>query len=61
VPFGSLVKTEQIIGRLRYGEKKQSILVDVTDYGFEECVKQFKVRRRFYKKKAKKIVEIERN
>jgi hypothetical protein len=55
------VKTEQIIGRLRYGEKKQSILVDVTDYGFEECVKQFKVRRRFYKKKAKKIVEIERN
>ena len=61
VPFASLVKTEQIIGRLRYGKDKSSVLIDVTDYGFEECIKQFKIRRRFYKKKAKKIIEIERN
>lgn len=59
VPFASLVKTEQIIGRLRYGKDKSSILIDVTDYGFDECIKQFKIRRRFYKKKAKKIIEIE--
>jgi len=59
VPFGSIVKTEQIIGRLRYKEDKSSILIDVTDYGFDECIKQFKIRKRFYKKKAKKIIEIE--
>jgi superfamily II DNA or RNA helicase len=61
VPFASLVKTEQIIGRLRYGKDKASVLIDVTDYGFDECIKQFKIRKRFYKKKAKKIIEIERN
>jgi len=59
VPFASLVKTEQIIGRLRYGKDKASILIDVTDYGFDECIKQFKIRKRFYKKKAKKILDIE--
>jgi superfamily II DNA or RNA helicase len=59
VPFGSLVKTEQVIGRLRYGENKSSILIDIVDYGFEECIRQFKLRRRFYKKKAKKLIEIE--
>lgn len=58
VPFGSIVKTEQIIGRLRYHEGMSSVLIDVTDNGFDECVKQFKLRRRFYKKKAKKIIEI---
>jgi superfamily II DNA or RNA helicase len=60
VPFASLVKTEQIMGRLRYGKDKHSILIDVTDIGFEECVKQFKIRKRFYKKRAKKILEIEK-
>jgi superfamily II DNA or RNA helicase len=60
VPLASIVKTEQIIGRLRYGEEKLSILIDVTDFGFDECVRQFKLRRRFYKKKAKKIIEIEK-
>jgi superfamily II DNA or RNA helicase len=60
VPLASIVKTEQIIGRLRYGEEKVSILIDVTDFGFDECVRQFKLRRRFYKKKAKKIIEIEK-
>jgi len=58
VPFGSIVKTEQIMGRLRYGKEKLSILVDITDIGYEECVKQMKLRKRFYKKKAKKIIEI---
>jgi superfamily II DNA or RNA helicase len=61
VPFGSIVKTEQIIGRLRYKEGKSSVMVDVTDFGYDECVKQFKIRRRFYKKKAKKIIELEKN
>jgi len=61
VPFASIVKTEQIIGRLRYKEDKSSVLIDVTDFGYDECVKQFKLRRRFYKKKAKKIIELEKN
>lgn len=58
VPIGSLVKTEQIMGRLRNREEYDSILIDVTDEGFDECVKQSKIRKRFYKKKAKKIIEL---
>ena len=58
VPIGSLVKTEQIIGRLRNREDSQSILIDATDIGFDECVRNEKLRKRFYKKKAKKIIEI---
>jgi len=58
VPFGSVVKTEQIMGRLRYGKEKLSILIDVTDVGYEETVRQMKLRKRFYKKKAKKLIEI---
>jgi superfamily II DNA or RNA helicase len=58
VPFGSLVKTEQIIGRLRNREGYSSILIDVTDIGFIECERQSKLRKRFYKKKAKKIIEL---
>lgn len=57
VPFASTVKTEQIIGRLRNIEGRNVILIDVTDIGFEECVKQSKIRKRFYKKKAKRIFE----
>jgi len=57
--FASVVKTEQIIGRLRYTKGQSAIFIDVTDYGFNECIKQSKIRKRFYKKKAKKIIEIE--
>jgi superfamily II DNA or RNA helicase len=59
VPFGSLVKTEQIMGRLRQGENKSSILIDVTDIGYPSTVNQMKTRKRFYKKNAKKIIEID--
>lgn len=60
VPVGSTVVTEQILGRLRHKEGLSSILIDVTDIGFTECVKQSKIRKRFYKKKesVKKIIEI---
>lgn len=59
VPLGSVIKTEQIMGRLRYKQGKSSILIDVTDKGYDECIKQMKIRKRFYKKRAKKIIEIE--
>jgi superfamily II DNA or RNA helicase len=59
IPFGSLVKTEQIMGRLRYGENKSSILIDVTDIGYTSAINQMKTRKRFYKKNAKKIIEID--
>ena len=58
VPLGSLVKTEQIMGRLRDREGRLSILFDITYYGFDECIKQIKIRKRFYKKKAKQIIEL---
>jgi superfamily II DNA or RNA helicase len=61
VPFASDVKTEQIMGRLRKNEGKSSIFIDVTDIGYDECVKQYKLRKRFYKKRAKKLIEIEKN
>jgi superfamily II DNA or RNA helicase len=60
VPFGSAIKTEQIMGRLRYIEGKQVVLIDVADYGYDDCIKQLKLRKRFYKKNTKKIVEIEK-
>lgn len=59
VPFASAVKNEQVMGRLRYKEGKSSILIDITDFGFTECIRQMKTRKRFYKKKAKKILELE--
>lgn len=58
VDYGSLVKTEQTIGRLRRHEGKSSVYVDVVDNGFDECVKHSKIRKRFYKKNAKSITEI---
>lgn len=60
VPVGSVVVTEQILGRLRNNEGKSAILFDVTDIGFDECVRQQKLRKRFYKKHktVKKIIEI---
>lgn len=61
VPFGSKVKTEQIMGRLRYGKNKKSILIDVTDIGYDENIRQMKLRKRFYKKRTKEIIEIEKN
>ena len=48
------------MGRLRDREGYSSILIDVTDFGFDECVRQSKLRKRFYKKHAKKIVEIKK-
>jgi len=59
VPLGSIIKTEQIMGRLRYKKNKSSILIDITDKGYEECIRQMKIRRRFYKKRAKQIIDIE--
>lgn len=60
VPVGSVVVTEQILGRLRNNEGKSAILIDITDIGFDECVRQQKIRKRFYKKckTVKKIVEL---
>lgn len=58
VDFGSLVKTEQCLGRLRYHEGKKSIYIDVVDKGFDECIKHSKIRKRFYKKHAKAIIDI---
>lgn len=59
VPVGSVVVTEQILGRLR-NIGKSAILIDVTDIGFDECVRQQKIRKRFYKKckTVKNIIEI---
>lgn len=50
VPVGSTVVTEQILGRLRNNEGKSAILFDITDVGFDECIRQQKIRKRFYKK-----------
>lgn len=63
VPVGSVVVTEQILGRLRHNEGKSAILFDVTDIGFDECVRQQKIRKRFYKKHKtiNKIIEIKEN
>lgn len=58
VPFSSTTKLEQIIGRLRYGENKSSIYIDMADVGFPQIVNQLKIRKTFYRKNAKRIIEI---
>ena len=58
VQFASSVKNEQLIGRLRYQPGKIAMMVDVGDSGFTETLRQFKIRKRFYKKYAKSITEI---
>lgn len=57
VDFGSLVKIEQLIGRLRYNKDKSSIFFDMVDFGFDECRNHYKIRKRFYKKHTKSIIE----
>ena len=54
--FKSKVKTEQILGRIRNGNKK-SIYIDVTDVGFEDLINFSKVRHKLLKQKAKAFKE----
>lgn len=58
VPLSSKVKTEQMMGRLRYVKGKECMYFDITDVGFPACKNQFKVRSEIFKLKAKKIFEI---
>jgi hypothetical protein len=55
VPFSSKVKTEQVMGRLRQRPGKPSVLIDVADVGFQECVSQQRSRKRVYVRKAKSV------
>ncbi len=57
-PFSSLVKLEQMFGRIRYVQGKSHVFIDVTDMGFPSCKAQLNNRKRFYKKKAKSIKEM---
>jgi len=58
VQLSSTVNLEQIIGRLRNNPGHSHVLIDVTDEGYIECKNQAKVRKRFYKKIAKEIKEV---
>ncbi len=55
----STVKLEQCIGRLRYRDGRSPIYIDIADIGFPQCRNQLKKRRTFYRKNAKKIINIE--
>lgn len=57
--YSSNVKIEQIIGRLRNRPGKSSIFIDAADVGFKEIREHLKIRKRFYKKHAKEITEME--
>lgn len=62
IVFSSLssnANIEQLIGRIRYGENKRHIYVDVRDIGFSSLVNHYKKRKSFYKKYAKMIIESE--
>lgn len=61
ITMSSTVKLEQLMGRLRYREGKESVYIDVIDQGFDTTRKHLTIRKRFYKKyKAKKIIEIKK-
>lgn len=50
VPFSDRTLLEQLLGRLRYKEGRDSYYIDVCDEGFEGFVKQQKTRVTYYKK-----------
>lgn len=56
-PFSSLIKLEQMMGRIRYVPGKSHVFIDATDIGFSSCRNQLYNRKRFYKQKAKTIKE----
>lgn len=61
IQLSSTIKTEQLVGRLRKHEGLSSVFIDITDIGFDECIRNSKSRKRFYKKKAKKLLEPNEN
>lgn len=58
VQFASKVTAEQLIGRLRNVDGYQHILIDVTDVGFDACVKHAYTRHSVYKKKSKQVINV---
>ena len=56
--ISSSVNVEQLLGRLRNTEGHNHILIDMCDIGFDECKKQLLLRKRYYKKVAQKIIQI---
>jgi hypothetical protein len=47
IPMSSEVGLEQLIGRLRGGEGRKAVYVDVTDVGFSKSREQFNRRKKF--------------
>jgi hypothetical protein len=47
VPIGGEGGIEQLVGRLRGGENKKALFIDITDVGFEKSYNQFSLRKKF--------------
>jgi len=58
VPFTSEIRLEQLMGRIRFGEDKSHVYIDVTDVGFPKCKTQLYARKKFFQKKAKTLHEM---
>lgn len=61
VPMSSSIKTEQMLGRIRYVKGKKSMYFDLTDEGFTACRAQCRNRSNILKLKAKKTFVLKIN
>lgn len=59
VPFNSKIIAEQLIGRLRNVTGYAHTMIDVTDVGYEACIKHQISRKSVYKKKSAELTSIQ--
>ncbi len=59
VPFTSQGRLEQLIGRIRYGDNKAHVYIDVTDTGFPKCRTQLYTRKKYFQNEAWYIKSIQ--
>lgn len=59
-PYSSKITANQVSGRLRdLGNDEECFYIEPIDMGFQYTVKMYKERLRFFKKKCKKVIEID--
>ena len=57
-PMSSELNVKQLIGRLRNIPGHTHIYIDITDRAYPQCLRQLKLRRKYYEEIAKKIINL---
>ena len=57
-PMSSELNVKQLIGRLRNIPGHKHIYIDITDRAYPQCMRQLRLRRKYYADVAKKIIDL---